>query len=105
MPARTPPERTRTDRTALREALACGEPLTVRELSQLAGLSEDAVERHVEHLERSIVAEGGALVFGPPECLACGFVFEGRRRVTRPGKCPACRATRIAPGTLQLVPP
>src|SRR5688572_30155036 len=103
MPERTPPERTRTDRAALREALASGEPLTVRELSQLAGLSEAAVEKHLEHLEKSVKAEGGKLVIGPPECLACGFVFEGRRRVTRPGKCPECRATRIAAGTVQLV--
>jgi predicted Zn-ribbon and HTH transcriptional regulator len=99
--ARLPPERTRTDRDALREALAGGEPLTVRELSQLAGLAEDAVIRHLEHLGRTVKAEGGKLVLEPPECLGCGFVFTGRTRAARPGKCPECRGTRIAPGTVR----
>lgn len=105
MPDRPPPERTRTDRDALREALALGQPLTVRELSQLAGLSEDAVYKHLEHLVKSVKAEGGTIEIEPAECLGCGFVFTDRRRFTRPGKCPECRASRIAPPSFRLVLP
>ena len=102
MPPRSPPERTRTDRDALRDAFAAaGAPLTVRELSQLAGLPEDAVLRHLEHLIRSVKAEGGRIEVHPAECLGCGFVFEGRTKLGRPGKCPECRGTRIAPASYE----
>jgi predicted Zn-ribbon and HTH transcriptional regulator len=100
---RPPPERTRTDREALREALGAGVPLTVRELSKLAGLSEDQVVQHLEHLTKSIKAEGGKLVVEPAECLGCGYVFEGRTRFTKPGKCPECKETRVAPPSVQWV--
>jgi predicted Zn-ribbon and HTH transcriptional regulator len=100
---RPPPERTRTDRDALREALTEGVPLTVRELSKLAGLSEDHVIQHLEHLTKSIKAEGGKLVVEPAECMGCGYVFEGRTRFTKPSRCPECRESRVAPPSIQLV--
>lgn len=102
---RPPPERTRTDRDALREALAEGAPLTVRELSQLAGLSEDQVVSHLEHLVKSVKAEGGKLLIEPAECLACGYVFEGRTRFKKPGRCPECKESRISPASIQWVKP
>jgi transcriptional regulator len=101
---RSPPARTRTDRQALREALVPGVPMTVRELSQMAGLAEDAVHRHLEHLVRSIEAEGGSVEVVPAECLNCGFTFESRSRTTRPGKCPQCRGNRILPPSFRYLP-
>jgi predicted Zn-ribbon and HTH transcriptional regulator len=106
VPPRSPPERTRTDRTALRDAFAAaGAPLTVRELSQLAGLAERAVHQHLEHLIKSVKAEGGKIVVHPAECMGCGFVFEDRTRVSRPGRCPECRGSRIAPASYEYVAP
>ena len=29
-------------------------------------------------------------------CLACRFEFEDRKRLAKPGRCPACKSTRIA---------
>lgn len=98
------PERTRTDRDQLRLVLERGRPFTLRELSQEAGISEERVLHHVEHLEKSLKREARRLVVEPPECLGCGFVFEGRHRLSRPGKCPECRGTRIGPATLTLSP-
>ena len=96
------PERTRTDRDALREALAEGVPLTIRELSKLAGLSEEQVEGHLEHLTKSVKAEGKRLVIEPAECLSCGYVFEGRTRFRKPSRCPECKKSHISPPSVQI---
>jgi transcriptional regulator len=103
MPSRPPPARTRTDREALRAAFATGVPLTLRQLSQLAGLSEEAVLRHLEHLVKSVRAEGARIAVHPAECLGCGFAFEGRQRLSKPSRCPECRGTRIDPPSFELV--
>jgi hypothetical protein len=102
MPRRAP-ARSRTDRDALRQALIPGQAMTPRQLSQIARLSEDDVLRHLEHVMKSVEAEGGEIVVHPAECLGCGFVFEGRRKLSKPGKCPECHAERIAPPAFELV--
>lgn len=103
---RGPAARGSTVRTALREALAAPGAeagLTARELSAQVGISEKDVAEHLEHLTRSLRAEGAALEVVPAQCLACGYVFTDRRRLTRPGACPSCRATRIDPPAFRLV--
>lgn len=90
------PERGETIREALRRALEAG-PRTVRELSTELGLSEREIPSHIDHLARSLRREGRKLAIEPPACRKCGFAFPGRERVTRPGKCPRCRATHIEP--------
>ena len=95
MDPRKPPERAETVRSALREALRTGEH-TLRELSQLSGVSERELPEHLEHLARSLTHGEERFVIEPARCLACGFNFEERTRVKRPGRCPACKATRIS---------
>jgi len=91
-PPPPPPERNATPRQAL---LACldATPRTARELSALAGLSEKEVYAHLEHLQRS----RQAVLMEVARCLACGFRFEKRERLAKPGRCPLCHATRIEP--------
>lgn len=95
MARRSPSPRQTSIRTALREALEPGVALTLRELSGLIGVSEQVLPDHLDHLRKSLRAEGIALHIEPAACLACGFAFEGRTRFTRPGKCPTCRSRRI----------
>jgi predicted Zn-ribbon and HTH transcriptional regulator len=95
------PERTETVRDAIAAELR-GEPLTTHELSERVRIPEREVADHLEHLARSARGRGERLVVTPPRCLACGFVFEARDRLTRPGKCPSCRASRIAPPRFSL---
>lgn len=90
-----PKERTETHREALRGALRQG-PLTVRELSAAVSLRERDVLSHLEHLDRSLDHTGERLDVEPARCLGCGFLFDERSRLTKPGRCPRCRATRIA---------
>lgn len=75
----------------------------LRGLSQRLGISEKDLIAHLTHVQRSLAAGGARLVIRPAFCWACGFAFEGRGRFTRPGRCPQCRQTRIAPPVFQVV--
>lgn len=66
------------------------------ELSQALGIAEKDVYAHLEHIRRTAAAAGDALAVTPSECLACGYVFADRVRLTRPGRCPHCRGTRVS---------
>ena len=95
------PERAETPRAAIRAALL-GRPLTAREISARTSLREKDVPPHLEHLERSLRREGERLVVEPARCLACGFEFKARGRMTTPGSCPECRSERIAPPAFRV---
>jgi transcriptional regulator len=101
-PAPAPaPERHATPRAALHAALL-GAPSTLKDLSARAGLSEKDIPAHLDHLEKSLKVKGERLVVLPAECLACGFVFEGRRRFTAPARCPTCQSERIRPPAFHI---
>jgi transcriptional regulator len=91
---RVPPEHKQTLRDALYLALLNG-PETIRELSIRIGAREKDLLGHLEHLERSLTHSGERLVVLPARCLGCDYVFEERTRLGKPGKCPACKSTRI----------
>jgi predicted Zn-ribbon and HTH transcriptional regulator len=99
---RGPPERGLTVREALAAALRAG-PATARELSRDVGLRERDVAEHLGHLARTVAARGERLSVEPAACLACGYAFEDRARLTRPGACPRCRSTRIDPPVFRIV--
>lgn len=69
--------------------------MVARELSQALGLKEKEVYDHLAHVERSVAAAGGKFIISPSQCLLCGYVFEERRRLTRPSRCPQCRRSKI----------
>lgn len=85
-----------TVREALHAALREG-PATAKDLSAVVGISEKDVAGHLEHLQKSLKRGKERLVVVPARCLACGHVFADRAKLTRPGSCPECRATRIEP--------
>ena len=88
-------------REDLRTALLEG-PATARELSRRVSVREKEVAEHLAHLARSLERRRERLVVEPAECLACGFVFRSRERLTRPGACPRCRSTRIEPPVFRV---
>jgi len=93
-----PPERPETLRAQLREALHNEQgPQTIRELSQTLGASERDLLTHLEHLARSLPHDNEHLTIDPSRCLSCNFEFEDRTRIKKPGRCPACKSTRITP--------
>ena len=69
--------------------------MDARELSQELGVREKEVYDHLAHVGRSVKAEKKKLIIHPSRCLQCGFVFEDRKRFTRPSRCPKCRQTHL----------
>ena len=98
-----PPERSATIPSLIREALSAG-PKTARELSGELHVSEREVLRHVEHLDRTLKAEGTKLIVEPPTCLSCGFEFRKRERLNRPSRCPVCRSERLSSARFSVEP-
>ncbi|NIQ97700.1 MAG: transcriptional regulator, partial [Desulfuromonadales bacterium] len=68
-----------------------------RDLSQSCHQSEKEIIAHLEHLRLSLRQQGKKLVIDPATCRKCGYAFDHRTRLAKPGKCPACRATSIEP--------
>jgi predicted Zn-ribbon and HTH transcriptional regulator len=68
--------------------------MTLRELSTEVKLPIKEVLGHLEHVRRSI-RPPRRFNLEPAECIECGFVFNDRRRLSTPGKCPRCRSNRI----------
>jgi len=89
---RAPPEPPARQQTVRRQILACLRrgACTAAELSQEVRLPESEVRAHIDSMRQQV-----DMKISPPRCIACGFVFEGRRRARKPGKCPQCRSTRI----------
>ncbi len=71
------------------------EAMTALDISQAVHVSEKDVYRHLAHIEKTVAGQGRKLVLTPCSCQACGFTFKERRRLTRPGRCPRCRESRI----------
>jgi predicted Zn-ribbon and HTH transcriptional regulator len=70
--------------------------MSARELSQTMRIGEKEVYEHLPHIARSLAAQRKKLVVLPFQCLVCGYVFEERRRFTRPGRCPCCKKAHLA---------
>lgn len=89
-----PPERYETIRQYM-AALLEESPYTAKDLSGIIKIPEKEICEHLEHLKHSLEKGGRRLVVLSASCLHCGFVFKKRTRLTKPGKCPACRSIHI----------
>jgi len=94
-PPTIPSPRFATIRRQIADLLA-GEPLTAREISMRVGIAEKSVFGHLEHLKRTLHAQGHQLQVLLPTCRKCGFVFGKRERLRKPGRCPVCREQSIS---------
>ena len=70
------------------------EPRSVSRLAAELGLPRGDVEDALRHMIRSARAAGHRIVVVPAKCRSCGFVFD-EGKLTKPGKCPECRNSRI----------
>ncbi|MBW1782888.1 MAG: transcriptional regulator [Deltaproteobacteria bacterium] len=91
----------RTIRQQLADILTETE-MTAIDLSQEVGIREKEVYEHLPHISRSMARQGKRLIIEPARCLKCGYVFEARKRFTRPGRCPQCRETHIQRPTFRV---
>jgi hypothetical protein len=84
-------------------ALLCEQECDARDLSEALGLKEKEVYEHLVHVARSVVAAGGKFNVIPSQCLLCGYVFQERRRLTRPGRCPRCRRSKLQNPSFRII--
>jgi predicted Zn-ribbon and HTH transcriptional regulator len=75
-------------------SLLTTEPRSVSSIAAELGLRRNDVEEDLQHAIRSARAAGYRVLIQPAECRACGFTFAGDR-LRKPGKCPACKMSRI----------
>jgi predicted Zn-ribbon and HTH transcriptional regulator len=70
------------------------EPRSVSWFARELGLKRGEVEDDLRHALRSAKAAGHEILVVPARCRSCGFVFD-EERLSKPGKCPQCRGTRL----------
>jgi hypothetical protein len=74
--------------------LVSTEPRTASSLARELGLDRRDMEADLRHMIRSARAAGHLVRVEPARCKACGFMFD-ESKLTKPGKCPACRGSRL----------
>ncbi len=91
----TPSEETETIRHRILSLLSQG-PCNTKEISAAVRRPEREIGEHLEHLRRTLRAEGRRLERVPARCRDCGFVFRKRHRLSSPGRCPVCKGEFIS---------
>jgi predicted Zn-ribbon and HTH transcriptional regulator len=76
-------------------ALLYESEMSAKELSHAMKIREKEVYEHLPHITRSLTSRGRKLIIQPSRCLACGYVFQDRKRFTRPSRCPRCKRSRV----------
>jgi len=79
------------------------EPRSVSSLARELGLARGDVEADLRHALRSAQAAGYRVEVLPARCKTCGFLFD-EDRLTRPGRCPRCKGSRLYEPMIRLVP-
>ena len=77
------------------------QPRSVSSIARELGLDRRDVEDHLRHAIRSARAAGHHVIIEPARCKQCGFVF-GEDKLSKPGKCPECRGTRIFEAQIRI---
>jgi len=70
---------------------------SARDISGEVRIAEKEVPEHLEHIRTAVHNSGGHFRIIPAVCLKCGFVFQKRERLGKPGKCPVCQGEQIDP--------
>jgi len=69
--------------------------MSAQEISSTVGVGEKEVYAHLPNIARSLKRQRKKLTIKPAECFECGYVFEKRKRFTRPSRCPICKSEHI----------
>lgn len=84
-------------------ALLTVQARSVSSIARELRLDRKDVEDDLRHAIRSARAAGHAVVIEPARCRQCGFVF-GPDKLSKPGKCPECRGSRIFEAQIRIEP-
>jgi predicted Zn-ribbon and HTH transcriptional regulator len=78
-------------------------PRSVSSIARDLGLARRDVEDDLRHALRSARAAGHTIVIEPARCRTCGFTF-GEDKLSKPGRCPGCRGTRLFEAQIRIGP-
>jgi predicted Zn-ribbon and HTH transcriptional regulator len=70
------------------------EPRSASSIARELGMARGDVEDDLRHALRSARAAGHHVEVIPARCKQCDFVF-GEEKLSKPSRCPACKATRL----------
>jgi len=70
-------------------------------LARQLGLRRGDIESQLNHAVRSAIAAGYRVEVAPARCKDCGFLF-GADRLEKPGRCPACKGSRLFEPQIRL---
>jgi len=79
------------------------EPRSISSIAREMGLQRGDVESDLRHALRSAVVAGFRIDVIPARCKSCGFVFD-EDRLTKPGRCPSCKGSRLFEPQICLSP-
>jgi predicted Zn-ribbon and HTH transcriptional regulator len=82
-------------------ALLSHEPRSVSSIAREMGLGRGDAEEDLRHALRSAAAQGHRVTVLPARCKDCGFVFD-EVRLTKPGRCPSCKGSRLFEPQIRL---
>jgi hypothetical protein len=69
-------------------------PRSVSSIAREMSLHRGDAEEDLRHALKSAIAAGHRVEVVPARCKDCGFVF-GEDRLTKPGRCPSCKGSRL----------
>ena len=92
------PERLETIRQSIESFIGL-RAMSAKEISSSVGIPEKEVYDHLEHIRKSM---GRSFRVEQSRCKKCGFEFEKRERLKKPGKCPSCKGESISPPLFSL---
>lgn len=78
-------------------------PRSVSSLAHDLGFGRRDMEEELGHAIRSARAAGHRVVVEPARCRVCGFAFR-QEKLSKPGKCPSCRSTRLFEAQIRVEP-
>jgi four helix bundle protein len=73
-------------------------------LARELGMKRGDVEEDLRHALRSARTAGHQIEVVPARCKACDFIF-GTDKLTKPGRCPECKGTRLFEPMIRIVGP
>jgi predicted Zn-ribbon and HTH transcriptional regulator len=76
-------------------------PRSVSSIAREMGLRRRDAEEELRHALKSAVAAGHRVEVIPARCKDCDFVF-GEDRLSKPGRCPACKGSRVFEPQIRL---
>jgi len=77
------------------------QPRTISSVAHELKLTREEVEDHLKHLIRTAKAADQDIRIEPARCRSCGYTF-GPDKLTKPGKCPECKGTRLYEPLVQI---